>query len=181
LARFGTLHGEDAARRRRVGTADGVHDAIGVGRVRHHVEDRVVDPPHDDVVEHRPGFVEEVRVLRAPGADLAQVVGQRLLQMIEGAGAVDAHCTEVTDVEDHGARATGAVLVQGPGRIGDRHQPPAELDQLGSKGAVRVFQRRVSKPVCHAAPTLRGARADSGVNRALKNDAVGFRLRQKRG
>ena len=48
--------------------ADRGHDPLGVGRVRHHVEHLVVEPPHDDVVEHRRvGLVEQVRVLRPAG------------------------------------------------------------------------------------------------------------------
>ena len=45
-------------------------------------------PPHDDVVEHRAvGVVEQVGVLGPPGADLAEIVGQRLLQPVERIGA----------------------------------------------------------------------------------------------
>ena len=149
MARFGALHGQDAPSGRGVLPAQRVHDALGVRRVGHHVEGLLVNPPHDDVVEHPAGVVEQVRVLRPARPDLAQVVGQRALQLIERVGAGDADSAEVADVEDHRRGATRAVFVERAARIGDGHQPAAELHELGAQRRVRVFEGRVTQGSVH--------------------------------
>ena len=94
LARRGALHGDDGALRRDVtyrhhairrrdgtGFAERGGNARGVGRIGHHEELFVGDPPHDDVVDDVGVVgVEQVRVLRAPGCDPSEVVGERPLQ-----------------------------------------------------------------------------------------------------
>ena len=101
---LGALHGHDGPFLGDVVPADGRHDAAGVRRVGHDVEALLVDPPHDDVVGHRAGRVQQVGVLGPPGRDLAQVVAQRMLQVVEGLRAVDPHGAEMADVEGHGGR-----------------------------------------------------------------------------
>jgi hypothetical protein len=61
------LDGEHGTGAGDVGAADGGEHPLGVGGVGHDVEALVTHPPDDDVVEHRPRLVEEVRVLGAPG------------------------------------------------------------------------------------------------------------------
>ena len=100
-----TLHGEDGT-----GTGDVVAThrpahVVGVRGVRHHVEHRppgvVGVPPHDDVVEHRRvGLVEQMGVLRPPGTDLAEIVGECVLDDVEGIVALEPHGAEVGHVED---------------------------------------------------------------------------------
>ena len=51
-------------------------------------------------------------------------------------GAVQPDGAEVAHVEDHGVLAAGAVLGERPVRIGQRHLPAAELDQLCTELAV---------------------------------------------
>ncbi len=51
-ARLGALHGEQGPSAGDVAATDRRHHPIGVRRVRHDVEALVIDPPHDDVVEH---------------------------------------------------------------------------------------------------------------------------------
>ena len=131
------LHGEHRPRRR---WSSGrrrwrARDPVGVRRVGHHVEALVVDPPHDDVVEHRRvGLVEQVGVLGPARADLAEVVGQRPLQPVDGVGALDPHGAEVADVEDDGVVPAGPVLGERAGRVGQRHVPAAERHHLGARG-----------------------------------------------
>ena len=81
--------------------------AVGVRGVGHHVEHVVAVvggmPPHDDVVEHRRvAVVEQVGVLRSPGSDLGEIVGQRGLQSIERIGPGQPNGAEVRHVEHHG-------------------------------------------------------------------------------
>ena len=88
---IGTLHGEHSARRGdvshlEVGTTQRIGDAVGVGCVGHDVEPVGLDPPHDDVVEHRTvGGVEEMGVLRPSGFDASEIIGERRLQRAERA------------------------------------------------------------------------------------------------
>ena len=64
-------------------TSGSVFDAFGITR-----KSLGVDPPHDDVVDDvRVVGVEQVRVLRAPGLDAVEVVGERPLQRGERARA----------------------------------------------------------------------------------------------
>ena len=100
-------------------------------------------PPDDDVVEHRPvGVVEEVRVLGSPGADLAEVVGERPLQPVEGVGALDAHRAEVGDVEHDGRAGGSEVLGDRAGRVLERHLPAAERHHPGAERPVDGVERR---------------------------------------
>jgi len=46
-------------------------DARGIRRVGHDVELVLAHPPHDDVVDDEAVVIQEVRVLGAPGLDLA--------------------------------------------------------------------------------------------------------------
>ena len=44
----------------------------------------LVDPPHDDVVDHvRVAGIEQVRVLRTAGADPGEIVGEEALEQRE--------------------------------------------------------------------------------------------------
>ena len=68
---LGALDGDDRAVGRGVPATDGRHHAVGVGGVGHDVEDVLVHPPDDDVVDdRRVGLVEEVGVLRPAWGDL---------------------------------------------------------------------------------------------------------------
>ena len=62
---------------------------VGVRGVGHDVEALVVDPPDDDVVDHRAVVVEQMRVLGPARADPAEVVGEGRLQPVEGVGTLD--------------------------------------------------------------------------------------------
>ena len=53
-----------------------------VGCVGHDVELPGLEPPHDDVVGHRPIVRVEVGVLGPAGLDLAEVVGERPLKRV---------------------------------------------------------------------------------------------------
>ena len=129
---------------------DGVAHAIGVRRVRHHVEDLVVEPPDDDVVEDGTvGLVEQMRVLRPPGRDLRQVVGERPLQALEGVGPDHPDGAEVADVEDHRAAPAGEVFSDRAVRIGDGHLPSAERHHLGAELTMRRVERRAFE-IVHA-------------------------------
>ncbi len=129
---------------RHVLAADGRHHAAGVRGVGHDVEQLVVDPQHDDVVGHRAGLVEQVRVLRPTGRDPPQVVAQGVLQVVERGRPLDAHGAEMTDVERHRALTTGPMLGHGARGVGQGHLPPAEGHHLRPEGDVRRVERRVT-------------------------------------
>ena len=125
LPGVGALDGEDGplggdVGGRHVGRARGggllgqcCGDPRRVRRVRHDVEGLLVEPPHDDVVEHRGiGRVEQVGVLGPAGSDPTEVVGEGPLEGGERTRTADPDGAEVGDVEDHGPVAAGPVLGQ---------------------------------------------------------------------
>ena len=59
-----------------VASRQGGGHAFSVRGVGHDVEFVVAHPPDDDVVDDEAVVVQEVRVLRAPGCDLVEVVGE---------------------------------------------------------------------------------------------------------
>ena len=140
-----TLHGENGTGAGDVVASHGGAHVVGVRGIRHHVEHRlgvVGVPPHDDVVEHRRvGVVEEMGVLGAPGADLAEVVGQRVLDDVEGAAPLQPHGAEMRHVEDRRRRAAGHVFGDRARRIGDRHLPATELGHGCAELSVRGVER----------------------------------------
>ena len=69
-----------------------------------------------------------------------QVVGQRVLQGVVGAGAADLDLAEVREVEDADGLAHGAVLGQGA-LVLDRHVPAGEGAHLGVEAAVDGVER----------------------------------------
>ncbi len=100
-----------------------------------------MDPPHDDVVEHRRVVVEQVGVLRPPDADLAEIVRERGLQAFVRIRTGDPHRAQVADVERDGLGATRHVLGEGARGIRERHAPAAEVDELGPELAVLGVER----------------------------------------
>ncbi len=103
--RRGPLHGDDGPAGGDVHPPDRLEHPGGVGRVRHHVEALLVQPPHDDVVGHRRvRLVEKVGVLGPPRPDLVEVVGEGGLQPVPGLGPFHPHRAQMADVEDHGRR-----------------------------------------------------------------------------
>ena len=152
LAGVRTLDREDRTRVGDVVNLDAVRvhlrqrarDAIGVRRVGHDVERDVVDPPHDDVVDHRRVLrIEQVRVLRAAGPDLAEIVGECRLQHVERAHTVHTHGAEMADVEHHRVSAAGTMLGERAGLVVQRHVPSAEWDELGAERPMLRVERRV--------------------------------------
>ena len=110
------------------------------------------------------GVVEQVGVLRPAGRDLAEVVGQRALQLVEGVGAVDAHGAEVDDVEHHGVRRgrPGARRACRVGYSSGMSQPPNGT-MLGAEGAVDGVERRALGRVRPSPRTVTGAVAGAAA------------------
>ncbi len=139
------LHREHTTRRGGVPTADRLTDAAGVRGVGHDVEGLLLEPPDDQVVEDRPvAVVEEVGVLGTPRLDLAEVVGECFLEQPERPRALDAHGSEVADVEDHRVLAAATVLGEGAVGVRERHLPASELDELRAELAVRLDEGSVT-------------------------------------
>ena len=160
----------------------------GVRRVRHHQEVAGRDPPHDEVVDDvRVVGIEEVRVLRTPGLDAVEVVGERPLQRGERARAVDPQRSEVRHVEHHRALPTRAVLLEHTAVL-DRHLPAAELRHARAQRAVLGVERAVTQ--CHLrqtrrpdAPSRRSRRGAGGARSSgcgsVPEEAVGDELRRR--
>ncbi len=126
-----------------------VFDALGITSKR-----PGPDPPHDDVVEHRPVVVEQVGVLRPTRRDATEVVGERSLQAVERVGAFDAHGAEVADVEgDRRPRGTlGARRGCPPDSSAacpSRRTPPALRPARGDtpRGATHALAKNYSSSV----------------------------------
>ncbi len=146
-----------------LGAADGCPHPVRVGGVGHDIEDLVGDPPDDDVVEHRGvGLVEKVGVLGPTGSDPGEVVGEGVLEAVQGVGALDPHRAEVRHVEDHRVVAAGHVLVEGAGWVGDGHLPAAEGHHLRPQFAVDRVER--AEFACHHHPTWAEAAAAAAAD-----------------
>ena len=163
--------------------AVGVRDAlgergeelVGVRRVRHHEESVGVEPPHDDVVDDvRVARIEEMGVLRATAFDLAQVVREQPLQQFERARSPALDRAQVRDVEDDGARATRAVLVE-HARVLQGHVPPAERHHAGVERAVLCVERAVmERGLAHAVSAVASvASVEAGRATRPRSNGVG--------
>ena len=106
--------------------------------------------------------VEQVGVLRAPGGDLAQVVGEGRLQAVEGAGARDPHGAQVADVE-HRRRAARPVLGERARRVLDRHLPAPEGDHLAPRARWRLSSGEVCSVTGAEASAAPPARRPGGT------------------
>ena len=119
LAGLGPLHGDDRPRRGDVRRRRSRRRRrVGVRRVRHDVEALVVDPPHDDVVEHR-GVVSSSRCVywARPGAILPRSLVSAAAARSSASPTLDPHGAEVADVERDGCGAAGPVLGERAGRV----------------------------------------------------------------
>ena len=56
-------------------------------------------PPKDDVIEHSPVGIQQVGVLRSPGLDFVEIVGQRVLDPIGGLEIREPDGSEVRHIE----------------------------------------------------------------------------------
>ena len=90
VPRLGALHGQDGTLVGHVHASERGEYPRRVRGVGHDVETLIVDPPHDDVVDDGPVLGQEVGVLGSPRVDLAQVVAEGSLQMLERVVALDA-------------------------------------------------------------------------------------------
>ena len=137
LGRSGSLNRQDRAVVGGLGAADCAPHPIGVGSVRHHVEDLVVDPPHDDVVENGGvDLVEEMGVLGATGTHLPQIVRERPLEPLIGVGTFDSDGAEVRHVEHDGVVTTCEVFVDRARVVRQWHLPSAEGNHLRAQPAM---------------------------------------------
>ena len=111
-----------------------------------------------------PSVVEEVGVLGPARMDPRQIVAQRVLQVLEGVGAADAHRAEVAHVEGDGRGAAGPVLGHRPRWVRQGHLPAAERNHLGAELEVR--RMTAVRPADGAA--LRCRRRSPGQTRPLR-------------
>ncbi len=128
------------------GLVEPADDLGGVGGVGHEQQVLVVAVVDDQVVDDAAGvLVAAQRVLRLARADLGQVVGQRRVDELGGAGPGDHGLAEVADVEDADRRADRGVLLDHAtlaAGVLERHRPATELGELRAQRLVAVVERR---------------------------------------
>ena len=101
--RFGALHRDQGGVGTEVGdgcvVARGLpkqgNDRVVVDAVGEHHKLLGGKPPHDDVVDHSPGFGQEHRVLRPTGSDSVDVVAEQPGDAAVGAGSHEGEAPEV--------------------------------------------------------------------------------------
>ena len=90
------------------------------------------------------------------------------------AGTLDVELAHVREVEEAGALADGPVLLEDP-RVLERHEPPAELDELRAERAVALDDRRDvpgSGALGHARDAESGDAASASAARATRSRSV---------
>src|SRR5262249_59971391 len=95
----------------------------------------------------------EQRVLRLADADPVEIVGQRGLQELRRARALDLELAHVRDVEDAAVGSYRLVLWD-DAFVLDRHLPAGERNHPRAEGDVRVVERRPQERLGHATPML---------------------------
>ena len=123
----------------------------GVGGVGHQEDLVVGDVVGDQVVDDTAGLGAAQGVLRLAGPDPAQVVGERGVDELGRARAAHQRLTEMADVEQADGVAGGVVLAD-RSRVGDGHQPTAELGEAGPQFTVAVLERAVQQVISHGQP-----------------------------
>ena len=88
-------------------------------------------PPDDDVVEHSPACVEEVRVLGAAGFDFVKIVGERGVYAVGGIALGKSNGAEVGDIE-HCAGVPACKMFANCARILEGHVPASKRSEAGS-------------------------------------------------
>ena len=113
----------------------------GVRRVRHEMQVVVAAVVDDQVIDDATGrLVAAQGVLRLPGSDPIEVVGQACVDEVLRAGPAHLDVAEVTDVEEPDVVAHRRVLLDNAGVL-NGHLPAAELGQPRAQGDVPVVQR----------------------------------------
>src|SRR5262249_51258830 len=107
----------------------------------------------DEIVDDSAALVGEQRVLRLADADPVEIVGQRGLQELRRARALDLELAHVRDVEDAAVGSYRLVLWD-DAFVLDRHLPAGERNHPRAEGDVRVVERRPQERLGHATPML---------------------------
>ena len=116
----------------------------GVGGVGHQEDLVGTDVVGDQVVDDAARVVAAQRVLRLTRLNAIEVVGERGVDELRGAGPANQCLAQVTDIEQaHGVAGSG-VLGDGAG-VRHRHQPSAELGELRAQFAMTVLQGSVQQ------------------------------------
>ena len=129
----------------RCGRREPAHHLSGVRGVRHEEHLVVADEVGDQVVDDTAGLVAAQRVLRLPGFDPPEVVGQARVDERARAGSAHGGLAEVRDVEDAHRLADRRVLLQHAAAargVFDGHLPAAEVGELRPQVDVAFVQRR---------------------------------------
>ena len=113
-----------------------VEVAVGVGRVHDGQEALLAvgrgEPVGEQVVQHAAVLAAQQRVLRAARLDLADVVGQQVLEELGGARPARRDLAHVRDVEDAGAGAHRDVLLA-HALVLHRHLPARERNHARAR------------------------------------------------
>src|ERR1035437_2780846 len=98
-------------------------------------------PIRVEIIDDSAALVAHQRVLALTGRQLAEVVGEGMIEESLRAGAADQDLAHVRDVKHAGCLAHGQVLVGDAGVL-HRHLPAAEFDELAAQPLVSRVKRR---------------------------------------
>ena len=112
--------------------------------VHHHAIPGIVEPIHDQVIEHAALLVQHAAVQRLTGrAQLCHVVGEQPLEQGAHACALEVDDPHVRDIEHAGGAAHRVVLADLRAVL-HRHVPAGEVDQACAELLVQFVERGLS-------------------------------------
>ena len=116
---------------------------ILVGGVDHHQVGPLPDLVDDEVVHAAAGVVAHGGVADLAVGHVGKVVGEHVVEVLEGVRAGKDQLSHVGDVKKPGGGADGHVLGDDAGGVLDRQQVPREGDDLPAQRHMAVVKRRL--------------------------------------
>ncbi len=141
-----------------------------------HAKPRVRHVVGDEIVDDAAALGEHAAVERLAGlVQLADIVGEQLLQEGPHLLAVQIHDAHVRDIEDAGRSAHGVVLTDLRAVL-HRHVPAAEVDDSGAQLGVQVEERSTSSHCVSLQVTGARAARHAQTKRAAGTHAIPMRV-----
>ncbi len=109
---------------------------------------------HQDVIHEATVRIEQARVLRLAGFELAGVIAGDEVSEGAGFGTANFDFAHVADIEQTHGGTNGPVFLHNTGIL-NGHFPAAEIDQFGAQGLVYGMERCGAKGSCRSHQKLR--------------------------